>query len=67
MKQNSVESVVSEEKQRSECSQIFYYNSREVKQFTECSQWSKIAKLVQSVKKNSVGSIVRYFFLILVK
>ena len=31
-------SVVSEEKQRSECSQIFYFNSSEVKQRSERSQ-----------------------------
>ena len=31
-------SVLSEEKQRSECSQIFHFNSSEVKHFREGSQ-----------------------------
>ena len=31
-------SVVSEEKQRSERSQIFHFNSSEIKQHSECSQ-----------------------------
>ena len=31
-------SVVSEEKQRSERSQIFHFNTNEVKQRSECSQ-----------------------------
>ena len=35
---NSVVSVVSEEKQGSEHSQIFRFNSSEVKQRSECSQ-----------------------------
>ena len=35
MKKNSAMSVVSEEKQRSE---IFHFNSSEVKQRSECSQ-----------------------------
>ena len=30
--------VVGEEKQRSECSQIFHFNSSEVKPRSECSQ-----------------------------
>ena len=38
MKKNSVVSVVSEEKQRSERSQIFHFNSSEVKQRSERSQ-----------------------------
>ena len=38
MKKNSLVSVVSEEKQRSECSQIFHFNSSEVKQRSERSQ-----------------------------
>ena len=38
MKKNSVISVVSEEKQRRECSQRFPFNSSEVKQCSECSQ-----------------------------
>ena len=38
MKKNSAMSVVSEEKQRSERSEIFHFNSSEVKQRSECSQ-----------------------------
>ena len=34
-------SLVSEEKQRSEQSEIFDFNSSEVKQPSECSQWRK--------------------------
>ena len=34
-------SVVSEEKQRSDRSQIFNFNSSKVKQRSECSQWRK--------------------------
>ena len=38
MKKSSVVSEVSEEKQRSERSQIFPFNGSEVKQRSECSQ-----------------------------
>ena len=38
VKKDSVVSVVSEVKQRSERSQIFHFNSSEVKQHSECSQ-----------------------------
>ena len=38
VKKNSVVSVVSEEKLRSERSQIFHFNSSEEKQCSECSQ-----------------------------
>ena len=38
MKKDNVVSVVSEVKQRSERSQIFHFNSSEVKQYSECSQ-----------------------------
>ena len=38
VKENSVVSVLIEEKQRSECSQIFYFNSSEAKYHSECSQ-----------------------------
>ena len=38
VKKDSVVSVVSETKQRSERSQIFPFNSSEVKQSSECSQ-----------------------------
>ena len=38
VKKNSVVSIDSEEKQRSERSQIFHFNSSEVKQGSECSQ-----------------------------
>ena len=38
MKKNSVVSVVNEEKQRSECSQRFHFNSTELKQCSERSQ-----------------------------
>ena len=48
-------SVVSEEKECIERSQIFHFNSSEVKQ---CSV---------SGKKNSEVSVVRYFILIVVK
>ena len=41
--QNSVVSVVSEEKQRSESSQRFSFNSSELKQRRECSQSKKAA------------------------
>ena len=37
----SVMSAVSEEKQRSERSQIFHFNSSEVKQRSECSECSQ--------------------------
>ena len=35
--------VVNEEKQRRERSQIFHFDSSEVKQRSECSQWRKTA------------------------
>ena len=38
VKQNIVGSVVNEEKQRSERSQIFHFNTSEVKQISDCSQ-----------------------------
>ena len=38
MKKNGLVSVVSEEKQRSERSQIFHFNSSEIKQRSECNQ-----------------------------
>ena len=38
VKKGSIVSVVSEEKQRSERSQIFHFNSSEVKQRSDCSQ-----------------------------
>ena len=38
VKKDSVVSVVSEVKQRSERSQIFYFNSSEIKQRSECNQ-----------------------------
>ena len=38
VKKDSVVSVVSEVRQRSEGSQIFYFNSSEVRQRSECSQ-----------------------------
>ena len=41
MKKNSVVSVVSEEEQRSECNQIFHFNSSQVKHRSECSEWRK--------------------------
>ena len=47
-------SVISEEKQRSERSQIFNFNSGK-------------SKTAQSVKKSSVVSVVRYFILMVLK
>ena len=38
VKKGSIVSVVSEEKQRSERSQVFHFNSSDVKQRAECSQ-----------------------------
>ena len=56
-------SAVSEEKQRSERSQIYDFNSNEVKHRSECS---KIFHF-NSSKQNSVVSVVRYFILIAVE
>ena len=43
VKKNYVGSVLSEEKQRSERGQIFHFDSSEVKQPSEFSQWRKTA------------------------
>ena len=43
VKSSSEVIVVSKEKQRSEPSQIFHFNSIEVKQHSECSQCRKTA------------------------
>ena len=74
-------SVVSEEKQRNECSQIFYFNSSGVKQrsersqsftFNSCEVKQRIERSQRfhfngSEKYNTVVSVVRYFILVVVK
>ena len=57
-------SVVSEEKQRSERSQIFHFNSSEEK---HCSERSQRFNFNSSESKNTVVSVVRYFILVAVK
>ena len=57
-------SVVSEEKQRSERSQIFHFNSSEEK---HCSERSQRFNFNSSESKNTVVSVVRYFILVVVK
>ena len=55
-------SVVSEEKERIELSQIFHFNSSEVKQYSECSEWNKTGVSVVSEEKHHSESSQIFHF-----